>query len=291
MASSLLPELTGQTLNVNVALKTPQTIEHSIADALSGRLLLEKFFSPYGNRVVAGGILYSPLAVGDAFAGNVERRAPGTQYRRVEPVRPEKRLALVEDWGATIEILDETRDRSDIREFSNQLLGLTNSLQLRLDAGAMEAINAADIEVFSPETNWSDLVFVGPLDQITPSSQRPSAHIAEAQMLAAFEELGARFNLMVINPTQEFQLRRAYAEGLRAMLDSVGLSLFVNPRVPEGVVYLLKETCVGVVGFERPLTVDVIDDRKHRRTEVQAYAVPVFVVDSPQFAKKIVLPA
>lgn len=44
---------------------------------------------------------------------------------------------------------------------------------------------------------------------------------------------------------------------------------------------------VGTVGFEAPLSVDVIDERKTRSTWVQAYAVPAFAVDRPYAAKKI----
>lgn len=290
---ALKPALTGNTMQVDVALNQVQYIESKIAELTDGDLLIDKFFSPFGQQITAGGLLYHVVTRADFFtARDVEPRTPGAEYPVVEGVQPEPRLALVEDYGGKIEVLDETRARNDIRKFSNQVLQLTNTLKLKLDNAALKAINdCADIEVYSPSNNWENLVFVGPLDEITPSSQRPTAHFAEAQLLATLEEMGVKHDLIVMNPTQEMQLRVAYAEGLQAMLTGAGLSIYSNPRIPEGVLYALERGRVGAVGFEVPLTVEPIPDRAHRQTIVQAYAVPAFAVDRPNAIKKIVLPA
>ena len=90
-----------------------------------------------------------------------------------------------------------------------------------------------------------------------------------------------------MHPSQARALREAYAENLGAMLDSAGLKMFSNPRIPAGTAYVCQGGMVGTVGFEAPLTVDVYDDRSTRSTWVQAYAVPAFAVDRPYAAKKI----
>ncbi len=60
-----------------------------------------------------------------------------------------------------------------------------------------------------------------------------------------------------------------------------------NPRLPAGTAYLVQAGQVGVVGFEVPLTVEVIDARKTRSKWIQAYVVPAMAVDRPHAAKKL----
>jgi hypothetical protein len=71
------------------------------------------------------------------------------------------------------------------------------------------------------------------------------------------------------------------------MVESVGLTMYSNPRIPAGTAYVCQGGMVGTVGFEAPLTVDVYDERPTRSVWVQAYAVPAFAVDRPYAAKKL----
>ena len=231
------------------------------------------------------------MQASDFFTTDVEKRTPGAEYKVVEGVEPEPRLALVEDWGGKFQVTDEQRTRNDVSYLDQQITQLANTITRKLDVAAMGAIAAAGVGTIIPATNWEDLVFVGPLDQITPSADRPTAHLAEAQEAADLEELGITHNMLVLHPTQARQLRSAYAENLGAMLESAGLELFANPRIPEGEAYVVEKSMVGTVGFEQGLTVEVYDDRSTRSTWVQAYAVPAFAVDRPYAAKRIVLPA
>jgi hypothetical protein len=89
-----------------------------------------------------------------------------------------------------------------------------------------------------------------------------------------------------VHPSQARALRQAYAENLGAMLESAGLEMFSNPRVPEGSAFVAQGGMVGSVGFEAPLTVEVYDDRSTRSTWMQAYAVPASAVDPPYAAKR-----
>ena len=238
----------------------------------------------------AGGLLYSVIAASDFFTSDVEKRAPGAEYRVVEGVQPEPRLALVEDWGGKFQVTDEQRTRNDVSYMDQQATQLANTIARKLDIAAMAAITAATIGSVIPATNWEDLAFVGPLDDITPSADRPTAHVAQAQELADLDELGVTLDLLVVHPTQARELRTAYAEGLDDMLKSAGLTLYANPRIPAA-----PSTCegrqVGTVGFEHPLTVETWEDKATRSRWVQAFAVPAFAVDRPYACKKITLPA
>jgi hypothetical protein len=290
MTSPLLPTLDGRQLTVDVALRQTNVIRDRIAKLADDQILLPKFFHTFGAPVQNGGLLYSVIAASDFFTSDVEKRTPGAEYRVVEGVEPAPALALVSDWGGRFQLTDEQRTRNDVSYLDLQTTQLSNSITRKLDVAAMEAVAAAVTNSIVPATNWETLVFVGPLADLTPSADRPTAHFSEAQLIADLQELGVKHDLVVLNPEQAHQLRVAYAEGLDDMLTSAGLDLFANPRVEEGTVWVLESGQVGTVGFERPLTVETWDDRTTRSTWVQAYCVPAFAVDRPYAATKIVLP-
>ncbi|MGV0695867.1 major capsid protein [Mycobacterium paraintracellulare] len=285
-----MPELTGNNrVSVDALLAQPTLIRDRIAKLADETLLLPRFLRPYGAPVLGGGMLYASLTAADFFtAGPIEPRTPGAEYRRVEPLAPEHKLALVEDWGASAELVDEAVIRGDKSRMDAITIQLTNDLLLVLDQRTIEALEAASLGSVAVSTSWEDLILSGPLDQLTPSGDRPTAHFAQAQELADIDEMRVTLDTLVVGPSQARQLRTAYAELLAAMLTSAGLKMYVNPRVPDGTAYLAEGGSVGTVGFEVPLTVDVIPDPQHRRRIIQAYAVPAFAIDRPFACKKLV---
>lgn len=292
MPNPLLPSIDqSQRVSVHHVLADTAYVATAISTIAESQTLLDKFLRPVGEPISNGGLLYSVLSAEEFYSSDVEARNPGAEYRAVEAQNPEARLALVSDFGGWFEVLDEERDRDRIRDIARRTTQLGNAITKKLDAFCMKHIAEADIVTYQPETNWANLVFVGDPTTITPSKQRPTAAWAEAQLLATMEELGVQHDLLVMNPEQETQLKIAYEDTLDAALTSNGLSLFSNPRVPEGVVYALERGHVGFLAFERPLTVDIIDERRTRRTLVQAYCVPLVAIDRPYACKKIVLPA
>lgn len=291
MPNALIPALDGRRLTVDVALKQPTILRDRIAKLADEQILLPKFFRPFGAKIEAGGLLYTSVTASDFFTSSVEKRTPGAEYKVVEGVDPEPKLALVEDWGGKFKVTDEQRTRNDVSWLDQQTTQLINTIIRRLDVAAVAAINAAGVGILSPSSNWADLTFVGPEANLTPSAERPTAHFATTQLMADLEELGITHDLLIVHPTQAAELRTAYAEGLDAMLKSAGLEMFSNSRIPEGDAFTVEKGAVGVVGFEAALTVDVWDDRSTRSTWVQAYAVPAFAVDRPHAVKRIILPA
>lgn len=287
---SLVPSLSGRTLTVDYALKHPSILRDRIAALADDAILLPKFFRPYGAKVEGGGLLYATLQASDMFTSDVEQRAPGTEYRVVEGVDPTPKLAVVEDWGGRFQVFDEQITRCDISYLDQQTTQLANTIARKLDTRAMAALSAANIAQFTPLAGWGNLTFVGPLDAITPSGDRPSAHWAEVQEMADLEELGVKHDLLIVAPEQAKQLRVAYGADLDAALESAGFTngLYANPRIPAGTAFAAQEGQVGVVGFETAgLVVEVYDDRSTRSKWVQAYAVVSFAVDRPYAAKKI----
>ena len=290
MPNALIPELTGRRLTVDVALKQPNLIRNQIAKLADDQLLLPKFFHSLGAPVTGGGLLYSVIQASDFYSTSIEKRSPGNEYKIVEGVDPEPKLAVVEDWGGKFQITDEQISRNDVSYLDQQTTQLSNTIARKLDVAAMGAIADATIEAVTGH-DWSDLVLVGPETQLTPSGSRPTADLSAAQLAADLEELGVTHDLLVVHPNEAHSLRVAYGDGLDAMLKSAGVTLYSNPRITAGTVWALAAGQVGTVGFEAPLTVEVYDDRATRSKWVQAYAVPAFAVDKPYAAKKINLTA
>lgn len=287
MPNPLIPELTGRRLTVDAALKQPNIIRDQIAKLADSTLLLPKVFRPFGAQVQAGGLLYSVIAASDFFTSDVEKRAPGAEYRLVEGVQPTPQLALVEDWGGKFAVTDEMRTRNDISYLDQQTTQLANTIARKLDTRAVAALAAAPIGSVVVTGTWDSLQFLGPDAGLTASVDRPTAHFAQAQELADLEELGVQHDSLLVHPNQARALREAYAENLTAMLASVGLTMHSNPRLPAGTAYVCQGGQVGTVGFEHVLTVDVWPDPATRSTWVQAFAVPAFAIDKPYCAKKI----
>jgi hypothetical protein len=287
--SPLIPAINANRISVDAALSQPSRIAARIAMLADKQLLLPKFLRPYGAPVQGGGLLYASLTVADMFtAGPIEKRAPGTEYRMVEGIDPETKLAAVEDWGSAVEIVDEAVIRNDTSRLDLVTTQLTNDLLHILDTRTIEVLEAASLGSVAVAEPWEDLVTVGPLDALTPSGDRPPAHFSQVQELADNEEMSVQLDTLVIGPTQARQLRTAYAENLAAMLSSAGLTMYVNPRVPAGTAYLAEGGQVGTVGFEVPLTVDVIPQPLQRKQIIRAYAVPAIAIDRPFACKKLV---
>jgi hypothetical protein len=287
MPSPLLPQLSGRNLTVDVALNQPTLIRNRIAKLADAQIILPKLYHA-GGKVEGGGILYSVIQASDMFTSDVEKRAPGGEYKVVEGVDPDPKIAKVDDWGGKFQILDEQRDRNNISYLDQQTTQLANTITRKLDVAAIAALEAA---IDSGNTvaghTWNGLKFVGPLDAITASDVRPTADISAAQMAADLQELGVKHNLLIVHPNQGHALRSAYAENLDDMLKSAGLELFISPRMTAGTAYVCEKAAVGTVGFEKPLTVISWPEPSTRSTWVQAYAVPAFAVDKPYALKKL----
>ncbi len=233
------------------------------------------------------GAVYSVVQASDFFTSDVEKRAPGAEYKIVEGVDPDPKLAVVEDWGGKFQVTAEQIRRNDVNYLDQQTTQLVNTIVRKLDVRTVEELQASAIVSVAASGSWNGLTFVGPEANLTPSAQRPTAHFAQLQERADLEELGVVHDLLVVHPTQARQLREAYADTLEAALKSAGLRMVSNPRIPAGIAYACQKGMVGTVGFEAPLTVDIWEDKATRSTWVQAYVVPAFAVDRPYAAKKL----
>ncbi|MEC4763364.1 major capsid protein [Mycobacterium sherrisii] len=288
---ALLPELDGRQLTVDVALNTPTILRNRIAKLTDEQILLDKLFHGYGAQVEGGGILYSVVQASDFYlATDVEQRSPGSEYKVVEGVDPDPRLALVSDWGGKFQVFEEHVLRNNVSYLDQQTTQLANTIARKLDTASIAAVEAA---LLDDETNtvaghsWDGLTFVGPLDAITASAERPTADFSAAQLASDLQELGVKHDLLIVHPNQAAALRTAYAENLNDMLASAGLSMFANPRMAPGNAYVCEKGQVGTIGFEQPLTVTTWPEPATRSIWVQGFCVPALAVDRPFSLKKL----
>lgn len=288
MPSALLPALSGRQLTVDTALKRPTTILSRIAKLADDQIVLDKLFRSFGGRVEGGGILYSVVKASDFYSSDVEKRQPGSEYRVVEGVDPEQKLATVTDWGGKFQVTQEQIVRNDVSYLDQQTTQLANTIARKLDVAALAAIEAV---IDSPNTvtghSWDDVVTIGPEADLSPSAELPTADLSAAQLASDLQELGVKHDLLIVHPNQAHALRVAYGDKLDDMLKSAGLGLFANPRMTPGVAYAVERGQVGTVGFEFPLTVDPWEDKATRSWWVQAFAVPAFAVERPYALKKL----
>ncbi|CAM3129232.1 hypothetical protein DFJ75_1699 [Williamsia muralis] len=289
MVNALIPELSGRRLTVDTALKSPTVIRNQIARLADEQILLPKFFHNHGAPVEGGGLLYSVIQASDFYVStDLEKRSPLSEYKVVEGVDPEPKLAPVEDWGGKFQVSDEQISRNDVSYLDQQTTQLANTIARKLDQAAILAITTAVTgDNIVTGHDWDGLVFVGPEANLTVSANRPTADLSAAQLASDLQEMGITHDLLVVHPNQAHALRVAYGDGLDDMLKSAGVGLFSNPRIASGTAWAIKSGEVGTVGFEKPLTIDSWDDRSTRSRWIQAYCVPAFAVDKPYAAKKI----
>lgn len=285
------PTLSGNNLTVDLALKQPSRITNRIAELTAKNTLVDKFFHPRGAAVTGGAVLYNVLKASDYYVngGEVRQRAPGAEYEFVSGEQPETKIAYVEDWGGVFSIFDEAIIRNDIRYFDDQVTQLANTITKKLDTRAMAAI--ADALADGAQTiighSWEDLVTIGDPTLLTPSGELPTADLSMAQLGFASQELGITPDLLIVNPAQAHSLRVAYGDKLEAMLKSVGMELFENMRIEQGVAYVVQRGQAGEIAFEKTITTEAWREPKNKTTYVQSYVHATFAVDKPYAVKKL----
>ncbi|WP_240952576.1 major capsid protein [Rhodococcus sp. IC4_135] len=192
-------------------------------------------FHNLGARVEDGGMLYSVIKASDFFTSDIERRSPGSEYKVVEGADPEQKLATVEDYGGKFQITSEQISRNDVSYLDQQVTQLSNTIARKLDVVAMAMVVALVIDDnIVTGHNWTNLVTVSPLDDITPSASRLTADLSAAQLASDLQELGIKHGLLIVQTNQAHALRVAYGDNLDDMLKSAGVGLFSNPRVTAG---------------------------------------------------------
>lgn len=292
MPNPLVPSISNGQYTMSALLANPTRLNRLIARLTADQLILESFYRPAATAVAGGGLLFDVMLKGGLYAArDVEQRAPGAEYPIAVTDLPTD-LATPLDFGAKLEFRDEDLDRMDPTVSASKITQLANTLARKIDTLAIAAIDAAHVKHgIEPieGSDWNSVVTTGPEASLTPNTERPAADIARAALAVAEDELGvAAPNTLVVNPAQLTSVRICYGPETAAVMESVGIATVkASMQCPPGVAYVVSAGQAGVVGFERPLTTEVIPERTRRSTYVQVYAVPAFAVPVPGAVRKI----
>lgn len=292
MPNPLVPTLSANRYTMSTLLANPTRINGLVARLAADQLVLDAFFRPAASAISGGGLLYDVLLSGGNFSKvDVMERSPGAEYN-ITSGDLNTDLATPKDFGAKVEFYDEELDRYDPTVSASKINQLANTLVRKIDQLAIAAVEAALTKhsiAAVPGHDWSETVTVGPLDAITPNGERPVADIARAALLVRVDDLGIPApDTIVLHPEQLTTMRIAYGAETTAALESVGItSVRTSMQVPNGTAYVVSSGAAGIVGFERPLTTEVVPERTRRSTWVQTYAVPAFAIPVPGAIRKI----
>jgi hypothetical protein len=185
---------------------------------------------------------------------------PGAEAPIVTFQRRGFQVATPEKWGGKFRYTWEARDRNDVQLFTNAVRQLTNTIVRKINQRAVAVLDAyitANSRTFTA-TSWGDATAL--TDATRTPALMPARDFGEVQRIAEVDEMGAEFDLWIINPNDYANLAMIYGEDLDALLDSFGVDLFVTNRVTAGTAYVVSSGQVGEMRLEAPLNTRSWDD-------------------------------
>lgn len=275
------PTISTTTYTVDLALQQPTRITRTIMDLTLQRFFADRVFTS-GGGVTGGAVLYDPVIANDLYLNrDIERIAPGTEFPIVTSLRRAPSVALPEKWGGKFFILKEARDRNQAAVFARQVIQLSNTIVRKINQRAVEVLDAA-VTANSRTlagNSWSAVVTAG--SSASNANLWPARDFARVQQQAEVEELGVVFDLIIMNPTEYFQLATIYGPALNDLLASVGLDVFVTNRVAAGSAYVIAQGQVGEMRIESPLETETWYEERTQRFWTQTSVRPLWFVDNP----------
>lgn len=278
------PTYTGTTVTVDTMLQQPTRITAFLQDITLQRFLLDRLFSSDGG-VTGGAVVYDLLTENELYLDrDVEPVAPGAEFPIVTSSRRAPKVAEVEKFGGKYFFTDEARDRNDQSAFRNENIKLGNTIVRKLNARAVETMNAAIVANGGASefvgNDWSAAIPGG--SNPTLPAATPAADFARANLLADQRELGVRYNVAIVNPVQLNELRLFYAGNLAQMLADNGYDeVYASNRVAVGTAYFVAEGQLGEMRLEQPLATETWREPGTQRTWVQSSVRPVMFVNNP----------
>lgn len=284
------PTIQGNQLTVDMALKQPQRITRRIADLTLQKFIVDKIFSSSGVSVESGAVLFDQATANDLYlTRDVEERAPGAEYPIVGADRTEPQVAKSEDWGGKFWVTDEAVRRNDRVYFDQQTTKLANTIVRKVNQRAVATLEAAIAGLGGaavvPGHDWSNVTLSG--TSPTPNNARPFADFAAVQLAADIEELGVVYDLWIVNPVEDHNLRIAYGEEYADALAAAKIEVFASNRVAAGTAYAVARNQVGFLDYEQGLSTETWREEKTKRNWVQSSVMPIMGVTNPYSIKKV----
>lgn len=276
------PTVSGTTITVDTMLKQPTRITKMIMDMTLQRFVADKIYTSAGG-VSGGAVIFDSVEANDLYTTrDVERVAPGAEFPIITSARRAPGVAEVEKWGGKVWISDEARDRNDSIVLTNQLRQLGNTIVRKVNARAIQVLDAM-FTAFPARViaghDWSAVTPYG--GSPTVPGSWPAADFAKANEIAETDELGVRYDLWILNPTDYTNLLVLYGgDGLNELLTTLGLSIYVTNRQTAKQATVVATGQVGQMRIEKPLGTETWREPNRERTWIQSSVRPLMFVDN-----------
>lgn len=284
------PVVANNGITVDMALKQPGRINKRLSDLTKQKFIASEIFGEAGTTTTTGAIIYDVITINELYTKNdVEQRGPSDEYPIVQGERLQPKVAQSEDWGGKFWMEDGAVRRNDATQMDRLTTQLANTIVRKVNQRTVAVLedvisNLGGAGVI-PGSDWSDVTLTG--NSPTPNAQRPFADIIRAQLAADVEELGYVYNVWIMNPQQEADLKIAYGESYASVLQSANISTFVSNRVTAGTAYAAVRGGVGFLGYEQMLTTETWREPAKKKNWVQSSVLPIMGVTDPYALKKV----
>jgi hypothetical protein len=277
------PTVSNTSITVDTMLNQPTRITRMIMDMTLQRFVADRIFAAAGG-VTGGAVVFDSVEANDLYATrDVERVSPGAEFPIITSARRAPGVAEVEKWGGKVWIADEARDRNDAVLFTNQLRQLANTIVRKINSRAMQVVDAMftayPSRVVASVGNWQNVTPYGS----TPTAPNlwPAADFAKAAEIAETDELGIRYDLWILNPSDYTFLLTLYGgDGLQDLLNTLNLEIYVTNRQPVKQATVVAQRQVGQMRTEKPLGTETWREPNRERTWVQSSVRPLMFVDN-----------
>jgi len=281
------PVVSGTQITVDMMLNNPVRVTRMIMDMTQQRFVADRIFAS-GGGVTGGAVVYDSVEAYDLYTSrDVERVSPGAEFPIITSARRAPGVAEVEKWGGKVWISDEARDRNDSTLFTNQLRQLGNTIVRKINARAIQVLEAM-FTAYPTRVVVSKSQPAGGWDAVTPyggtpttPGQWPAGDFAYAAEIAETDELGIRFDLWILNPSNYTDLLLLYGgDGIQELLSTLGLEIYVTNRVPVNTAYVVAQRQVGQMRTEQALGTETWREPNRQRTWVQSSVRPLMFCDN-----------
>jgi hypothetical protein len=282
------PTVSGNTITLDTMLDQPVRITRFLSDlSLDGPNFALRIFSG-GGGVTGGALIYDQLTANELYpTRDVQNVEPGAEFPLVTTERLAPRVAQVEKFGGKFFVTDEARDRNSGTALRIPGTQLINAIIRKMETRALAVLDASITEYSTtmPGTSWLDAAAL--VEASKAPNLLPAKDFAAAQNVADLAELGVKFDLWIVHPTDLMYFQLIYGENWRNILSNWGISFVTSTKVTPGTAYVVQEGMVGEVRFEQPLKTETWREPQTQRTWVQSDVRPVFAVTNPYAILKV----
>lgn len=276
----------GMTVTVDWALKSPTFITRAVSAALTDRFISDYIFRP-GN--ADGGAVVYERVLGPSekypIKGDIQIIEPGDEFPLVEFGELERQSAIVDKFGAAVEITYEAIRRNRTDRIGDAITKLSNAILRKTDTRAMAALAADPDKLLAvAAAPWSS------------GSSDPFSDLVTATGAVEGQELDYTIDTVLINPIDAAKLlknrdirdqlpRESAASNplLTGRLDGLaGLSFLQTNRKAPGSLYLLQRGAAGVHAEELATYTRRIDQEENERWRIQGARVSVPIITDPK---------